>query len=63
MREDLVRVKSKSGGALSFAAGQKYGLKLAEGEVAEMWEDGEPITRGEFEDVLEPEGVFEIADE
>lgn len=64
IREDLVRVQLKQGvSAASFAAGAKYALRLAAGETAEMWEDGSPITRAEFEAVLEREGVFEIAAE
>jgi hypothetical protein len=62
MREDQVKVKHKDGGAIAFAAGEKYGLIIAAGKSAEKWIDGSPITRAEFEAVLEPHGPFEIAE-
>jgi hypothetical protein len=63
IRPDTVRVKGKDGGAVSFSAGEKYGLKIAAGGTADKWMDGSPITRAEFEAVLKPHAVFEIAEE
>jgi hypothetical protein len=62
-RDDLVSVRVAGGGAAAFAAGEKYALKIAKGEIAQKWSDGSPITRGEFESVLAPHGPFELADE
>ena len=59
-REDIVMVKTRDGGAIAFSAGQKYSLKLAAGEITDRWADGSPITRAEFENVLAPQGPFEI---
>ncbi len=60
MSEDQVKVKHKDGGAIAFAAGERYGLKIAAGESADKWLDGSPITRAEFEAVLKPHGPFVI---
>jgi hypothetical protein len=60
MREDQVKVKHKDGAAIAFAAGEKYGLKIAAGESADKWIGGSPITRAEFETVLKPHGPFVI---
>ena len=62
MSEDQVQVKVKhrDGGAIAFAAGERYGLKIAAGESADKWLDGSPITRAEFETVLKPHGPFVI---
>jgi hypothetical protein len=60
MREETVRVKTADGGAIAFAAGEKYALKIAAGETATEWADGSPITRAEFDAVLAPHGPFEI---
>jgi len=59
-REEMVRVQVKGGGAASFAAGEKYALSLEAGATADRWSSGQPITRAEFESVLEREGIFEI---
>lgn len=59
-REDIVTVKTKSGGYLAFSHG-RCGLLLGPGETADKWLDGSPITRGEFEDVLAPHAEVEIA--
>jgi hypothetical protein len=58
-REELVTVKVKNGGPLSFSHG-RCSLKLAAGETADKWMDGSPITRGEFEIVLAPHAEVEI---
>jgi hypothetical protein len=60
-REDIVQVRAKDGVVVAFAAGEKYGLKLAAGEITDKWIDGSPITRAEFEAILAPNGPFEIA--
>lgn len=62
MREDFVKVRTKDGGAAAFCSGH-YGLKLASGEIATAWIDGAPLTRAEFAAVLEPLGIFDIAEE
>ena len=62
MREDQVRVKHKDGGAISFAAGERYGLRIEAGQSVDKWLDGSSITRAEFETVLKPHGPFEIAE-
>lgn len=59
-REDIVQVRANSGGVVSFAMGEKYGLKLAPGEASDKWMDGSPITRAEFDAFLAPHGPFEI---
>jgi len=59
-REEMVAVQVKGGGAASFAAGEKYALSLEAGATADRWANGQPITRAEFESVLEREGIFEI---
>lgn len=59
-REHTVAVKAKDGGSVTHCASQ-FALKLKAGETATKWEDGSPITRAEFEAVLEPTGLFEIA--
>lgn len=61
-REELVRVRVKGGGAAAFAAGQKYALKLRASETTDKWSRpaGSPITRAEFQEILAPEGIFEI---
>ena len=58
-REEIVRVRAKNGGAVNFAAGQKYALRVAAGATADKWADGAPITRAEFDAVLAPTGIFE----
>jgi hypothetical protein len=58
-REELVTVKVKNGGPLSFSHG-RCSLKLGAGETADKWMDGSPITRGEFETVLAPHAEVEI---
>jgi hypothetical protein len=60
MREETVRVRTTDGGAIAFAAGEKYALKIAAGETATEWADGSPITRAEFDAVLAPHGPFEL---
>jgi hypothetical protein len=60
-REDFVSVRATGGGAAAISAGSRA-LVLAAGETASSWADGSPITRGEFDDVLEREGAFEIAE-
>jgi hypothetical protein len=60
MPEETARVRTSDGGAIAFAAGQKYSLKIEAGETATEWMDGSPITRAEFEAVLAPHGPFEI---
>ncbi len=62
-REEIVRVRVKGGGAAAFAAGQKYALKLGAGATADKWDGGAPITRAEFDAVLAPTGIFEVAEE
>ena len=59
-REEMMTVQVKGGGAASFAAGEKYALTLGAGKTADRWANGQPITRAEFEAVLEREGIFEI---
>ena len=60
-REETVRVRVKGGGAAAFATPRRA-LKLAAGEVAEKWTGtDDPITHAEFDAVLAPGGVFEIA--
>ena len=59
-REEIVTVQVQGGGAASFAAGEKYALALGAGKPADRWANGQPITRAEFEAVLESEGIFEI---
>lgn len=59
-RENMVAVKAKDGGRVTHCAGT-YALALEPGEVATKWFDGSPITRADFEAVLEPTGLFEIA--
>ena len=61
-REEIVSVRVKGGGAARFAAGAKYGLKLEAGQSADKWADGSPITRAEFEAVLLPMEIFEVAE-
>ena len=58
-REDVVKVKTKNGGALAFSHG-RCSLLLAAGETADKWLDASPITRGECEDVLAPHAEVEI---
>lgn len=48
-------------GEVNFCAGERLALKLKPGQVAAFWESGQKITRGEFERVLEPEGLFQIS--
>ncbi len=62
-RNDLVKVRGKSGAGAGFAAGQKYSLHLAAGEESDIWADGSPITRAEFETLLAPSELFEIVEE
>jgi hypothetical protein len=60
----MVAVRVKPGtGVVTFCAGQHYELRLAEGETATKWANGSPITRWEFQRVLSPAGLFEIAPE
>lgn len=61
VRTDLVTVKVKNGGPLSFSHG-RCSLKLGAGETADKWMDGTPITRGEFESVLAPHAEVEIVE-
>ena len=58
-RQDIVSVKARDGGAAVFTAGRQA-LRLAAGEIADKWLDGSPITRGEFEDILAREEIFEV---
>jgi hypothetical protein len=59
-QDDFVSVRAISEGVVSFAMGEKYGLKLAPGEISDNWMDGSPITRAEFDAILAPNGPFEI---
>lgn len=62
VREDTVAVRLKEGvGMVTVCAGQRFCLSLEPGAVATRWADDSPIFRTEFEAVLEPEGLFEIA--
>jgi hypothetical protein len=62
MREDAVRVKAKQdGGAMSYASWH-HRLVLKPGDVADKWQNGSPITKGEFEALLKPHG-FELVEE
>jgi hypothetical protein len=63
MSDDQVKVKPKDGAGNVAYAAEHHRLKLAPGETAETWLNGSPITRGEFETLLEPTGVFELAEE
>jgi hypothetical protein len=60
-REELVTVRVKNGGVMSFSHG-RCSLKLGAGETADKWQDGSPITRGEFESVLAPHAEVEIVE-
>jgi hypothetical protein len=62
MREDAVKVKAKAGAGNVAYAAWHHRLRLKPGEVAEKWENGSPITRGEFEALLKPHDVFEIVE-
>jgi len=59
-REDIVQVRARSEGVVSFAMGEKYGLKLGPGEASDKWLDGSPITRAEFDAILAPNGPFVV---
>ena len=62
MREDQVKVKAKDGaGAVTYGS-HAHRLSLKPGESADKWHNGEPITRGEFEALLKPHGIFELAE-
>jgi hypothetical protein len=61
-REDLVTVKVKSGEPVALSHG-RFSLVLGAGESADKWLDGSPITRAEFEILLGPLGIFELAGE
>jgi hypothetical protein len=58
-REDVVKIRAKSGAA-AFAAGERYALLLSEGESTSQWVNGAPITRAEWTQILEPTGLFEL---
>ncbi len=60
-REQIVRVKPKGSGGASFAAGEKYALKLAPAATSDHWADDSPITRAEFDAMLSQ--AFEIVPE
>jgi len=65
-RENTVSVQLKSGAQgspVTFCAGQRFSLQLEPGKVASTWGDGSPITLAEFEEVLAPQELFEIAPE
>jgi hypothetical protein len=61
-REDLVTVRMKNGGPVALSHG-RCSLIVAAGETAEKWLDGSPITRAEYEALLAPLGIFELAGE
>ena len=63
-REDTVTVKLAAGvgGTVHIAHGASYALQVNQGEVASAWSDGSPITRAEYENLLKPEGLFEIVE-
>lgn len=64
-REDTVavRLKPEVAGTVSFSAGQRCDLKLQPGQAATTWANGDPIFRGQFQQSLEPSGLFELAPE
>jgi len=61
-REHTVAVKSK-GGSVTHCAGDRFAISLKSGEVKSVWADGSPITKSEFDAVLAPTGLFEIAEQ
>ncbi len=62
-REHTVAVKAKSGGGVAHCAGQRFAIVLKPSEVRTTWADGSPITSTEFAEILQPTGLFEIAEQ